>query len=198
VEVGEAKIWLTPASFMNLDASAYREDWKEQMRQEEDGVVSGLAADYNSLPVTSYRYRQAEKFYAAANEITASDLVIALSHVVPSDAFIESACMHDNADGRFLQEPELIISGHYCGGVWKLPFAGAFYVNNNMLPRYGWFPAQEDVEGLSKISECQVYITGGLASTSSVPLMPFRILNDPQISVLTLTAKLPDNMLEVN
>ena len=198
VEIGEAKLWLTPTTFLNLDASAYREDWKNQMRQEEDGVVSGLAADYNSLPVTSYRYKLAEKFYAAVGEISSSDLVIGLSHVVPSDEFIVSASMHDSESSNYLLEPELILSGHYCGGVWKLPLVGAFYVNNNMLPRYGWFPDQEDVEGLSKIGECQVYITSGLSTTSSVPLMPFRILNDPQISMLTLTAKLPDNMLEVN
>ena len=196
VTVGEAKIWLTPTNFLNVDASVYRELWRDQMRQEEDGVVSGLASDYNSLPFTSYRYRQAEQFYAAVREITSSDLLLGLSHVVPSDSIIESACMHDAQSSNYLMEPELIISGHYCGGVWRAPFLGAFYVNNRMLPRNGWFPAQEDVEGLSKVSECQVYITPGLSTTSSVPLMPFRVFNDPQVSELTLTAKLPDNMLE--
>lgn len=198
VEIGETRLWLVPTNYLNVDASAYRENWKEQMRQEEDGVVSGLMSDYNSLPATSYRYRQAEKFYAAVSEITSNDLVIGLSHVVPSDSFIESACSHDAENSNYLMEPELIISGHYCGGVWKVPGLGAFYVNNRMLPRNGWFPAAEDVDGLSKVSECQVYITGGLSTTSSVKLLPFRVFNDPQVSLLTLTAKLPDNMLEVN
>lgn len=195
IEVGESLLWLTPTNFLNLDAVAYREDWKEQMRQEEDGVVSGLASDYNSLPFTSYRYAQAEKFYAAVNSISSSDLLIGLSHVTPDDDFIQSAAMHDGQDG-YLFEPELIVSGHYCGGVWKLPFVGALYVPNRMLPRYGWFPDKEDVSGLSKVAETQVYITSGLSTTSSIPLLPFRTFNDPEISVLTLTAKLPDNMLE--
>lgn len=195
VEVGESKLWLTPTNYLNVEATPLRENWKEQMRQEEDGVVSGLASDYNSLPFTSYRYRQAEKFYAAVKSISSSDMLIGLSHVVPEDGFIRSAAMHDNQEG-YLFEPELIVSGHYCGGVWKLPFVGAFYAPNRMLPNYGWFPAKEDVNGLSKIGETQVYITGGLSTTASIPVLPFRVFNDPEISVLTFTAKLPDNMLD--
>ena len=197
VEVGESKLWLTPTNYLNLNAYDYREEWKDQMRQEEDGVVSGLASDYNSLPFTSYHYDQAERFYEAVNTIDSSELLIGLSHIVPDDDYIMSAAMHD-AESNYLFEPELIVSGHYCGGVWKLPFVGAFYVPNRMLPRYGWFPAKEDVNGLSKVGESQVYITGGLSTTSSIPLLPFRMLNDPEISVLKLTAKLPENMLDAN
>lgn len=195
VEVGESKLWLTPTNFLNLDASDFRDDWKEQMRQEEDGVLSGLASDYNSLPFTSYRYDQAQRFYEATNTIQSSELLIGLSHIVPDDNFIKSAAMHDN-ESNHLFEPELIISGHYCGGVWKVPFAGAVYVPNRMLPRYGWFPDKEDVSGVSKVSESQVYITNGLSTTSSIPVLPFRVFNDPEVAVLTLTAKLPDNMLD--
>ena len=195
VSVGESNVWLTPTTFLNLEASAYREDWLNQMKQEEDGVVSGLTSDYNSLPFTSYRYEQAKAFYDAVGSIASTDLLIGLSHIVPDDDFIESAALHDGASG-YLFEPELIVSGHYCGGVWKLPFLGAFYVPNRMLPRYGWFPAKEDVDGLSSVGESQVYITSGLSTTSSIPVLPFRLLNSPQIGVLTLTAKLPDNMLD--
>lgn len=195
VTVGESKIWLTPTSFLNLDAVSYRNDWREQMKQEEDGTVSGLSSDYNTLPFTSYRYALAEKFYSAVNTIASTDILIGLSHIVPDDGFIESAATHDG-DGGYLFEPELIISGHYCGGVWKLPFVGAFYAPNRMLPRYGWFPAKEDVDGLSRIGETQVYITAGLSTTSAVPVLPFRLLNNPEVVSLKLTAKLPDNMLD--
>lgn len=197
VTAGESRLWLTPTNYLNLDAVSYREDWREQMEQEEDGVISGLTSDYNSLPFTSYRYAQAEKFYAAANSISSTDLLIGLSHIVPDDDFIESAALHDGQSG-YLFEPELIVSGHYCGGMWKLPFVGAFYVPNRMLPRYGWFPKAEDVQGLSKIGESQVFITSGLSTTSAIPVLPFRLLNSPEIAALTLTAKLPDNMLDAN
>ena len=194
VNVGDSKIWLTPTAFLNLDAIAYRDDWREQMKQEEDGTISGLSSDYNTLPFTSYRYALAEEFYSAVNQISSTDLLIGLSHIVPDDDFIKSASTHDG-DGAYLFEPELIISGHYCGGVWKLPFVGAFYAPNRMLPRYGWFPAKEDVDGLSRIGETLVYITSGLSTTASIPVLPFRLLNSPEVVSLKLTAKLPENML---
>ena len=198
VTVGGAKLWLTPTIYLNLDAVAYREDWRNQTEQEQDGVIMGLGANYNSLPFTSYRYEQAKRFYNAVREIASTDFMIGLSHVVPEDDFIRSASTHDLQGDNYLFEPELIVSGHYCGGMWKLPLLGAFYVPNRMLPRNGWFPKQEDVCGLSAVGESQVFITNGLSNTSAIPVLPFRVFNDPEIAVLKLTAKLPDNMLEEN
>ena len=199
VTVGDSKLWLTPTIYLNQDAVAYRNDWMEQMEQEQDGVVTGLNSNYISLPFTSYRYNQAKKFYSAVREIAATDLLIGLSHIVPEDDFIRSASSHDRQSDNYLFEPELIVSGHYCGGMWKLPVLGtSFYVPNKMLPRGGWFPDKEDVSGLSSVGESQIFITNGLSNTSSIPILPFRIFNDPEIAVLQLTAKLPDNMLEAN
>ncbi len=64
------------------------------------------------------------------------------------------------------------------------------------LPRGGWFPDQQRVSGLSEVGEAQVYITRGLSTSGSVPLMPFRLFNPPEISVITLTSTLPENMLD--
>ena len=198
VTVGSTKLWLTPTIFLNLDAYAYRENWRSQMEQEEDGVVTGLSSNYASLPFTSYRYNQAKRFYSAVTEISATDLLIGLSHIVPEDDFIISAASHDQQGDKYLFEPELIVSGHYCGGMWKIPPFGAFYVPNRLLPRNGWFPKKEDVSGLSSVGESQIFITNGLSNTSAIPVLPFRVFNDPEIAVLKLTAKLPDNMLEAN
>lgn len=197
IEVGEARLWFTPTIYLNLDCVGYRDAWLDEKQQEENGVVNGLQANYDSLPFTSYRYEQAQRFYSAVRTIEPTDMLIGLSHQVPDDEFISSASTHDQMSDNYLFEPELIVSGHYCGGMWHLPLLGAFYVPNKLLPREGWFPAKEDVSGLSTIGESQVFITGGLANTSALPLLPFRVLNDPEIAILTLTAKLPDNMLEV-
>ena len=79
--------------------------------------------------------------------------------------------------------------------MWRLPLLGAFYIPDSTLPRNGWFPAQERVQGLSAVGETQVYITGGLSINGDLPLMRFRLMNQPQISVLTLSATLPESML---
>lgn len=193
--VGSSNIWITPSTLMNFEASEYMNTWKDQTEQEEDGVLSGLQTDYNTLPITSYRYRVAQNFNNSIGSMKEEDFYLSLSHEVPSDEYILAAASHAAESGKYLNEPELLLAGHYCGGVWKLPVLGAFYVPDNMQNRNGWFPAQNDVYGLSSVGESQVYITGGLSTNSDTPALFFRLFNQPEISVLTLTATLPENML---
>ena len=195
---GSSNIWITPATLLNLEASELLNTCKDQTAQEEDGVIAGLEADYQTLPMTSYRYRVAQKLYDALPSMSEDDFYLALSHEPPSDSFILSSSSHTSASGKYLTEPELILSGHYCGGVWRIPLLGAFFVPDSMMARNGWFPSQDDVKGLSRIGETQKFITGGLSVNSDLPLMPFRMMNQPEISLLTLTATLPENMLTVN
>ena len=196
IQVRNANLWVSPASMLNLETTATLESWKNQTEQEEDGVISGISEDYATLPITSYRYQLAQKLYDAQRSMSALDVHIALSHEVPSDEFIYTSEEHDPDSERYLIAPELLLAGHYCGGVWRIPILGAFYVPDKLLPRAGWFPKQEDVAGLSNVGDTQVYITKGMSTNSAVPLMPFRLFNGPEISVVTLTSTLPENMLD--
>lgn len=195
ITVKKSNLWISPATMLNLEAAETRDAWEEQTESEEDGVLSGIAEDYASLPMTSYRYQQSQKLYEAQRTMTSSDLHISLAHEPPSEDFIYTAQEHTTASGRYLMEPELIVAGHYCGGVWQLPFIGPVYVPDKLLDRNGWFPELSKVHGLSSIGETQMYITGGLSVNGDVPLMPFRLNNSPEISFLTLTSTLPENML---
>ena len=195
LSVGSSSLWITPSTLLNIEASENLSIWKEQTAQEEDGVISGLAADYQTLPITTYRYRIAQSFYDVVDSISEDDFLLALSHEVPSDKTISISGAHSADSGKYLGEPDLILAGHYCGGVWRLPVLGAFYIPDNMLPRNGWFPAQSSVRGLSAVNESQVYITGGLSINGATPFMAFRLCNQPEISLLTLTATLPESML---
>ena len=196
LKVGSSVIWITPATLLNLDGSELMETWKTQTEQEQDGVLSGLDSDHDTLPVTSYRYRIATRFYQSLAAMNENDFYLALAHEVPSDKTLDASTMHDSSHERYLDAPELLLAGHYCGGVWHLPFLGPVYVPDDMMDRSGWFPDIKEIEGLSPHGETQVYISGGLSTNGSVPLMAFRLLNQPQISVLTLTATLPENMLD--
>ncbi len=196
VPVKGATLWLSPATMLNLEASSTLETWKDQTEQEVDGVRSGINEDYTTLPLTTYRTKLAQQLYDAQRAMNAADIHISLAHEPPADDFIYTSEDHDPASERFLYSPELILAGHFCGGVWRIPGAGAFYVPDRTMDRDGWFPKQEDVAGLSVVGETQLYITRGLSTSGSVPLMPFRLFNEPEISVITLTSTLPENMLE--
>ena len=196
LKVGGSTMWIYPSTQLNLEANTLVTTWKAQMEQEQDGVLSGLEADYNTLPVTSYRYRNSQNLYAALNSMATDDFYLCLAHEVPGDKTLSVAAMLREDDGRYLPAPELMLCGHYCGGVWRLPGLGAFYIPDNMSARNGWLPEQDRVSGLYPYGETSIYTSRGLSTNASVPLMPFRLFNNPQISLLTLTATLPENMLD--
>jgi len=196
IPLDNVSIWLTPADMLNINASQSVILWDDQTAQEESGYLAGIGADINSLPFTNYRYLLAESHLAACNSMDDSDIHISLAHVPPSDTFIAASCNQSLLDGKYLTAPDIVLAGHYCGGVWNIPLLGAFYVPDSSLDRYGWFPARDRVSGLREIDDAQLYVTRGLAASGDTPMMPFRLLNRPEISVITITATTPQSMLE--
>ena len=196
MNVGDASIWISPADMLNLNASELVDTCEEQMMQEQEGTVLGLQSDHDTLPSTTYRYERAQRLLSAVNSMAATDMHISLAHEAPSDDFLAASATHNSSEEKYLTQPSLVLAGHYCGGVWRLPLVGAFYIPSSTADRHGWFPAQEDVQGLSTAGGTQLYITAGLSTTGSAPLMFFRFLNRPQISIIELTATLPQSMLE--
>ena len=196
LNVGDSSIWISPADMLNLDAGELANTCEEQMLQEQEGTVLGLQSDHDTLPSTTYRYERAQRLLNAVNSMTAADVHISLAHEPPSDDFLYASSTHNSSEEKHLTQPSLVLAGHYCGGVWRLPLVGAFYIPSSTAERHGWFPAQEDVQGLSTAGGTQLYITAGLSTTDSAPLMFFRFLNRPQISIIELTATLPQSMLE--
>ena len=196
LNVGDASIWISPADMLNLNASELVDTCEEQMMQEQEGTVLGLQSDHDTLPSTTYRYERAQRLLSAVNSMAATDMHISLAHEAPSDDFLAASATHNSSEEKYLTQPSLVLAGHYCDGVWRLPLVGAFYIPSSTADRHGWFPAQEDVQGLSTAGGTQLYITAGLSTTGSAPLMFFRFLNRPQISIIELTATLPQSMLE--
>lgn len=196
IELGSVDVWLTPAEMLNVNASESVNLWKDQTAQEESGYLAGIDADRNTLPFTNYRYMLAQSLFEAASVMDEADIHIALSHVPPSDEFIRGACRQSLLDGKYLTGPDIVLAGHYCGGVWNIPLLGAFYVPDSSLERYGWFPDQDVVSGLREIDTAQIYVTRGLSTSGDTPAMPFRLLNAPEISIVEITATSPQSMLE--
>ena len=196
LNVGDSSIWISPADMLNLDAGELANTCEEQMLQEQEGTVLGLQSDHDTLPSTTYRYERAQRLLNAVNSMTAADVHISLAHEPPSDDFLYASSTHNSSEEKYLTQPSLVLAGHYCGGVWRLPLVGALYIPSSTAERHGWFPAQQDVQGLSTAGGTQLYITAGLSTTDSAPLMFFRFLNRPQISIIELTATLPQSMLE--
>jgi len=193
IEVGQSKLWLTPATQLNLNITDSVKLLEEQMTQETEGTLSGLEGDHNNLPFTTWRYNQLKATQDAIPLMAPSDLQIALSHIPPTEQYITvSQELGSRGNRAYLYTPDLVLAGHYCGGGWKLPFLGAFYIPSTFAPRHGWFPAREDVEGVKQLGGTLVYTSPGLGMTDRIYLPKFRLLNSPKISVLKLTSAIGD------
>lgn len=79
---------------------------------------------------------------------------------------------------------DLVLSGHYHGGQYRIPFYGALFVpeiNGN-----GFLPKQSEVSGLVNRSGYAEYISRGLGSSSSIKALEFRLFNTPELNVIKL------------
>ncbi|MDO4547872.1 MAG: metallophosphoesterase [Clostridia bacterium] len=200
VSVGTTTLWLSPASLLSIDIPTSLATVKEQLAQETDGAANGVITDYQNLPLTDYRYRKLNRLDQAVHNMTSSQTHIALSHVPPTQEYIEVTQMlgeQQTDEYAYLPTVDLVLAGHYCGGGWKLPFIGAIYVPNSSLDRHGWFPSQSDVEGLKQLGSTLLYTSPGLSVTDKIALLPnFRLFNEPKITILTLTSAITNNLID--
>ncbi len=195
IPVGKAKLWLTPASQLNLNITESLKTARGAEDAGDRGHPGRAGGDYNNLPFTTWRYNQMKASQDAIPAMSAEDVQIALSHIPPSEQYINvSQELGARGTRAYLYTPDLVLAGHYCGGGWKLPFIGAFYIPSTLYARHGWFPAQSDVEGMKQLGGTLVYTSPGLGMTDRIYLPKFRLLNSPKISVLTLTSAISDLM----
>ena len=193
IDVGQSKLWLTPAALLNLNITESVKLLQDQMTQETEGTLSGLSGDHDNLPFSTWRYNQFKATQDAIPKMSAEDLQIALAHIPPTEQYITvSQELSAKGTRSYLYTPDLVLAGHYCGGGWKLPGLGAFYIPSSFSPRHGWFPAREDVEGMKQLGSTLVYTSPGLGMTDRIYLPKFRLMNSPKISVITLTSAISD------
>jgi hypothetical protein len=78
----------------------------------------------------------------------------------------------------------LILAGHYNGGQWRLPLVGPVYV-----PELGWFPEDNQVQGLSYLEGIPQYVSPGLGSDPHYEYQPGRVFNPPVMTRIVLTRR---------
>lgn len=194
LKVDDAVIWLTPESMMNLESSSTVSALNRQVHLESNEVLENqAAAAYAALPFTSYYQQNMLELQTRIPQMKNEDLHISLAHIPPCSI----PRVSDGSDG-YLPTVDLIVAGHYCGGVWRVPLLGALYIPSVEAPRHGWFPGPNEAEGLSLLGSANLYITGGLGVTDQVYLPDFRLNNQPKVTILRLTAKLTDDLLGLN
>lgn len=196
VKVNNQNLWLSPTNLLNINITETIKLLEAEIKMEKDGVLAGVETDLDNLPLNSYRYQHLLLTQQASSAMKSTDIHIALAHIPPTEAFMMvSQQLGQEETIAYLPTVDLVLAGHYCGGVWKLPLIGALYIPNTFSPRHGWFPSKSDVQGPKTLGHTTLYTTAGLGVTDKVALPNFRLLNAPQVSLITLTAAITDNLL---
>ena len=50
-----------------------------------------------------------------------------ISNTLEADAFLEASASHKSSGEKYLTQPSLVLAGHYCGGVGRLPLVGCVF-----------------------------------------------------------------------
>lgn len=183
---GKGSIWYVPEYLYGLDLDSMEASYQAVL-ETLDALGGTLTADQAAQRrVAEYQLEKVARVRALKKEISADDVQIVLSHSPISEEYLTTMLgWQDKTNAFSLRHASLILSGHYCGGQWRIPGAGPVWA-----PELGWFPAEESVSGLSYLVGVPQYISPGLAATDDYTFMPGRLYNAPTVSIIYLTTKL--------
>lgn len=178
VERGEQRLWLTTFSQLNLDVDTMQRQYELQYLEAQN------TGDENAVELAEHNLRTVQLTREARAQMEDSDAFIALTHVPPSEGDLANA-----APGGPLSQVDLVLCGHYLGGLIRLPLVGPLFIPAKSLPRYGLLPGVDAMTGLSFIGRTAVYASAGLGSEDTLyPPLFFRLFNPPSVTLVTLQA----------
>jgi len=166
----------------------------EPFRLERDGQSIWIANYFSMSQTDSYLKDRAtflgsEAGYATWREY--NENLVSMFSVLKGNGEIKICVTHMpflkariKDEGDYL-DYSLILAGHYHGGQWRLPFYGALFIPGTDSEPSTLFPDQRDVMGLAEREGIQQYVSAGLGAS----IIPFRLVDTPEINIIILKAK---------
>lgn len=173
----EQTLWLTTNALLSLDMDTMQGQFELR-------YLSALESnDEDELELSKYNLSWLEKTRTARAAMKESDAYITLTHVPPTAG--ELAAQRPDSLNALV---DLVLCGHYMGGLLRLPVLGAVFIPSQNLPLYGLFPGKQTFFGLSREGRTQIYASPGLGqSDEHYPSFFFRLNNPPTVTLLSLT-----------
>jgi len=170
---GDQSLWICTTAQLSLDIDTMQPQYEQRYL---NALSSG---NDNEIELASHNLRQLEQTRTARSAMSASDVYVAMTHVPP---------MQEELRGHAASQIDLLLCGHYLGGLMRLPFVGPVFIPSQSLPRYGLFPGDDMRSGLTHSGRTAVYASPGLGSSDeNYPPLFFRLFNPPTVTLITLT-----------
>lgn len=181
----KGRIWFIPEELYTRDLNGTRNVLTKQLDGMNARKTSLTADDAALMRAMEYEIRRIDELQELRKEFQPTDIQVVLTHTPLSEDYVQDLISWTEKEDLFsMRYASLILAGHYNGGQWRIPFFGAIYV-----PELGWFPKDEQVQGLSYVNGIPQFISPGLGSDPHYEYEPGRIFNSPVITRIVLTGK---------
>ena len=180
----QARIWFIPEYLYSLDLNSFVAPY-QRTYNDLHGKEFLTSEEQTKLCIAEYQVARIARIRESLGSILDSDIQIAVTHVPLTSSYVREMLAYTSKDTVFsLRNVSLVLAGHLCAGQVRLPGLGAVSV-----PGYGSFPADNTISGLGYVSGISQYISPGLGASSTYTI-PFRIMNPPAFTYITLTTRL--------
>ena len=181
----KGRIWFVPEESYALDIDRMQGVYERQRKELQDRATSLTADDAAKIRALEHEISLLEQLRQTRKEFQATDIQVVLTHMPMTEEFVSDLISWTGKEDYFsIRYAGLILAGHYNGGQWRIPFVGAIRV-----PELGWFPPDDQVQGLSYPAGIPQYISPGLGSDPHYENQPGRLFNPPTITRIVLTSK---------
>ena len=182
---GKGTIWFVPEELYTLDLNRMSEVYQGQLDEMTRKATTQNANDAARRRALEYQMERLEEIRESKKLFRPEDIQVVLTHTPLTADYVREMTLWGTKEEAFaMRYAGLILAGHYNGGQWRIPFAGAVYV-----PELGWMPPDSLVRGLSYLEGIPQYISPGLGSDPHYASQPGRIFNPPAVTLITLTRK---------
>ena len=182
----KGRIWFVPEELYTLNTEDLKATYNRELEELNARATSLTADDAAKIRSLEYQLERLETLEKMKKdkEFTSTDIQIVLTHTPLTADYVADMVSWSDKDEYFsMRYASLILAGHYNGGQWRIPFAGAVYV-----PELGWFPDDSLVQGLSYLEGIPQYISPGMGSDPHYK-QPGRLFNNVVITKIILTRK---------
>ena len=178
-----ARLWLIADNILTMDTASEEATWKGRLTsmQRSGGSDAGIrVANYQLERVRAVRE------VVEGRQITEKDILVLVTHIpLTADTVAMRNESTTRADIFATRKASLVLSGHLCGGQFRLPALGAVYV-----PGHGNFPEDDEIMGLTWEAGVPQHISPGLGACGAPDFYPWwasvRFYNPPVVTRLVL------------